>query len=260
MSNTIEEIKDSSTEVKPKSKRIIFKLLISIISITIILIIAFLIYTSSYYHAGNKAYFYLNGAASTLTHIENTDSYIVIAPPEPKVGFIFYPGAKVEASSYVPLMVELANADIQCIILKMPFNLAFFDINGADGIQELYPDINKWFIGGHSLGGAMSSLYLEKHPGEYEGLILLASFTTVDLSSAGINALSIYGSEDNVLNIESYNKYKSNLPRNYSESIIEGGCHAYFGDYGKQKGDGEPTISMDSQLKQTSKIIEQFVY
>ena len=55
----------------------------------------------------------------------------------------------------------------------MPFNLSVFDINAAKGIQEQYPEIEKLYIGSHSLGGSMVASYLADHAGEYEGLILL---------------------------------------------------------------------------------------
>lgn len=35
-------------------------------------------------------------------------------------------------------------------------------------------------------------------------------------------------------------------------SLIPGGCHAYFGMYGLQKGDGTPSISNTRQIQQTA--------
>ncbi|MCF0206701.1 MAG: alpha/beta hydrolase, partial [Bacteroidales bacterium] len=35
------------------------------------------------------------------------------------------------------------------------------------------------------------------------------------------------------------------------ELVIEGGCHSYFGWYGMQDGDGEPSISRDEQINRT---------
>ena len=83
---------------------------------------------------------------------------------------------------------------------------------------------------------------------EYEGLILLGSYSTADLSDTDLDVLSIYGSEDKVLNREKYEENKSNLPDDFSEVVIEGGCHAYFGMYGAQDGDGTPTIQTTSRL------------
>ena len=145
-------------------------------------------------------------------------------------------------------MAELAREGVLCVLVEMPFNLAVFDINAADGIQEQYPEIEDWYIGGHSLGGSMAASYLADHVDEYEGLILLGSYSTADLSDTDLDVLSIYGSEDKVLNREKYDENKSNLPDNFCEVVIGGGCHAYFGMYGAQDGDGTPTISNHEQI------------
>ena len=148
-------------------------------------------------------------------------------------------------------MAELAREGVLCVLVEMPFNLAVFDINAADGIQEQYPEIEDWYIGGHSLGGSMAASYLADHTDEYEGLILLGSYSTADLSDTDLDVLSIFGSEDKVLNREKYDENKSNLPDDFCEVVIEGGCHAYFGMYGAQDGDGTPTISNHEQIRLT---------
>ena len=139
----------------------------------------------------------------------------------------------------------------------MPFNLAVFDINASDGIQELYPQIEDWYIGGHSLGGSMAASYLAKHKHEYRGLILLGSYSTENFSDTNLNILSIYGSEDMVMNRAKYDKNKSNLPNNFTEVVIDGGCHAYFGMYGSQDGDGIPAITVQEQIELTVEAITE---
>ena len=98
----------------------------------------------------------------------------------------------------------------------------------------------------------MAAAYLGDNVDEYEGLILLGSYSTEDLSDSDIEVLSIYGSEDRVLNASKYEKNISNLPADFTEIIIEGGCHAYFGMYGAQDGDGMPSISNEKQICQTA--------
>jgi len=71
--------------------------------------------------------------------------------------------------------------------------------------------------------------------------------------------LSIYGSEDGVMNHEKYEKNKKNLPGDFTEFVIDGGCHAGFGMYGTQEGDGTPTISGAEQIDTTAEVIEKFV-
>lgn len=170
-------------------------------------------------------------------------------------GFIFYPGGKVEDKAYAPLMQELAKNGYVCILVHMPFNLAVFDIDAAKGYQEQFPNIKKWYLGGHSLGAAMSATYINKHADKFDGLVLCGGYSTKDLTDTNLTVLSIYGENDGVMNRKSYAKYQKNLPSDTTEIIIDGGCHAYFGAYGPQKGDGEPTISEKEQIQMTADYI-----
>ncbi len=180
--------------------------------------------------------------------VEQIDGAIVFMPEEPVDGMIFYPGGKVAHDAYAPLMRAYAEEGMACILLEMPFDLAVFDMNAADDYRNLYPEIEKWYLGGHSLGGAMSASYLEGHIEEYEGLVLCAAYSTVDYSDTDIQIVSMYGSNDQVLNAEKYEECRENMPEDVAELIIEGGNHAFFGSYGLQEGDGTATITNDSQI------------
>jgi len=131
----------------------------------------------------------------------------------------------------------------------MPLRLAVLDTDAADGIPKQFPSISEWYIGGHSLGGAMAANYAAEHADSYAGLILLGSYSTKDISETGLNTYTLYGSEDKVLNLVKYESYRDNLPANAQELIIDGGCHAYFGDYGPQDGDGKPAITAMEQVR-----------
>ena len=179
---------------------------------------------------------------------------------ETETAFIFYPGGKVSYESYAPLMSMLASNNILCIIVKMPYDLAVFSPNKANSIMEQYPAIKHWYIGGHSLGGAMAANYAAGHANQLEGLILLAAYSQKDLNDSSLKVLSMYGSKDEVLNKESYEKYRPNLPGQTKEVIIEGGCHAYFGSYGYQKGDGTPDITELDQITFSALQISDFIH
>ena len=75
---------------------------------------------------------------------------------------------------------------------------------------------------------------------------------TADLTDSGLRVYAAYGSEDGVLNREKYEADRTNLPQDTTETVIDGGCHAGFGSYGAQKGDGTPTISAEEQQRQTA--------
>lgn len=241
---------------KGKQRKFIYIVVFSIVVLSIG--IGCGLYLNDYYRADIQAMAMFTSADNVSKKIleENT---IVIEPPEPKTGFIFYPGGKVEYTAYEPLLEACARQNILCVLVEMPFNLAVFDINAADGIQEKYPEIEQWYIGGHSLGGSMAASYLAEHGAEYEGLILLGSYSTADLSASSLKVLSVYGSEDRVLNKEKYDENTDNLPDNFTEIVLEGGCHAYFGVYGAQEGDGMPTISNKEQINRTVEAIVDFI-
>lgn len=183
------------------------------------------------------------------------DGMITYGEKDSKIGIVFYPGEKVEYTAYEPLMRSLAGKGFFCVLLEMPYNLAVFGIGSANGITEKYPAVDKWYMMGHSLGGAMAGTYLADNYRKYDGLILLASYVTNDLTHTDLDVISIYGTEDKVLNMDKYNKYKVNLPDGYQEMIIDGGNHAYYGVYGEQKGDGQAKISNEQQIKQTVDIL-----
>lgn len=245
------------TNTKKKQKK--WKIwLTAVITILLIIVVSSAVYLNDYYHADQKAIDAFVPSGYVNKQVVDNDT-IVYEPKEVKAGLIFYPGGKVEYTAYEPLMEACTSKGILCVLVKMPFNLAVFDVKAADGIQEQYPEIDMWYLGGHSLGGAMAASYLSDHANEFKGLVLLGAYSTSDLSNDALNVLSIYGSEDHVLNREKYDKYKSNLPKGYTEVILKGGCHSYFGMYGYQKGDGTPTISNEQQINQTADAIDQMI-
>lgn len=180
--------------------------------------------------------------------IEQIEGAVVFMPREAEAGFIFYPGGKVAHEAYAVLMNAYAKQGVACILLEMPFDLAVFDMNAATDYRYLYPEIQEWYVGGHSLGGAMAASYLEKHVDEYSGLILCAAYSTVDFSDTDLKVISMYGSNDEVLNTKKYEECRTNLPEDFAELVIEGGNHAFFGTYGLQERDGTATIENSSQI------------
>jgi hypothetical protein len=236
--------------MKYKKYRLRF-LLGGILLLLLLLLLGSSIYICDYYHADETALSVLTEQHPSVTITNDHNNRISFIPDTPKAGFIFYPGGKVQYESYAPLMEALAENGILCVLVHIPGNLAVLNQNAADGIPEEYPEITDWYIGGHSLGGAMAASYASKHSDTYRGLVLLGAYSTEDLTDSGLSVLSVYGSEDGILNRETYQSDFKNLPSDTSEIIIEGGCHSYFGDYGLQSGDGTPTIERSEQISQT---------
>ena len=227
-----------------------------VISVLLASIVLMILYVSDYYRADKDMIvdYYDDGITKKVLD----DNTIVFESDDSDTALIFYPGGKVEYSAYEPLMISLAKEGVTCFLVEVPFKLAILDIKAADGIKAAYPEYANWYIGGHSLGGSVASMYLDEHHSEYQGLILLASYASGDLSNTNLEVLSIYGSEDKVLNMMQYHENKALLP-NIHEYVIEGGNHAYFGVYGKQSGDGEATIDNQTQIFETTSIISSFI-
>ena len=233
-------------------------ILISLLCVVAICCAGFGVYVSDYYRANDTA-LAATFSDNEVTVIEKNNDCMVFTPKNPERGMVFYPGGKVEYTAYAPLMKELAREGFFCVLVKMPFNLAVFDISAADDVIAEYTNIDEWYIAGHSLGGAMAASYASKKADKLEGLILLAAYSTEDLNGSGLNVMQIQGREDGLFwdDMEEVKKYQPNLPDDFSQLCIEGGCHAYFGSYGEQEGDGKPTITPEEQVRQTVEFITE---
>jgi hypothetical protein len=221
--------------------------IITIIAIVILLSGVFFIYVSDYYRADDVAIAAMQGEATMRVE----DDLIILSPTTPgDTALIFYPGAKVEYIAYLPILEKIQQScGITCILVKMPFNMAIFDTNAADRIIEEFPGIKNWYIGGHSMGGAMASDYASNHQDKIKGLILLGAY--------------IYGNYPNENALTVYGTFNTSVAQkiNYTENIvvIEGGNHAQFGNYGKQKGDPDATISSEEQQNIAVEAIKEFL-
>lgn len=247
-----------SAEREPPRRRSGLRIAIAVVlAIVLVCAAGFALYVNDYYHAEPAA---VQAMASngTVSVYDLRDGITVFAPEEPLAGLIFYPGGKVEHTAYAPLLRACAEKGFLCVLVRMPCNLAVFNVNGADGIWEQFPDVDHWYLVGHSLGGAMAASYAADHANELDGLILLAAYSTEVLTQTSLRVLSIYGSEDGVLNRASYEANRVKLPADTTEIILDGGCHAQFGSYGPQNGDGTPTISGEEQVRQTAEAIASF--
>lgn len=218
--------------------------LITFLSVSIIFTISFFVYVNIYYKAEQIALDVLDQRDDIVV---TDDITYIPSKEESKIGLIFYPGAKVESNAYLPLLDLISEEGINCFLIDMPFNLAFFGSNSADEVLSLY-QMDEWYIAGHSLGGAMASNYASKNQDIISGLILLGAYIYKDYPIE--QTITIYGEFDQIM---SELDYETNV------FMINGGNHANFGCYGNQANDGVATISKRVQREQTTNIIAQFV-
>jgi dienelactone hydrolase len=183
-----------------------------------------------------------------------TQQWLVFQPRgvSPQTGLIFYPGGRVDPRSYAPAARAIAAQAYLVVIVPMPLNLAVFGANRADAVRRAYPQVRRWAIGGHSLGGSMAANYAHKHPEAIAGLVFWASYpaSSDNLSSQDIVVTSIYGSQDGLATRAKIEASRTLLPAQTTWVMIEGGNHAQFGWYGLQPKDYPASISREDQQAQ----------
>lgn len=183
-----------------------------------------------------------------------TSPWLTFTPvgSQPTTGFIIYPGGRVDARSYAPVARAIAEHGYLVVIVPMPFNLAVFNPAAADKVIAAHPEIQRWAIGGHSLGGAMAANYAYTHPGAVQGLVLWASYPASNnsLADRSLAAITIYATEDGLATPDKIEASLPLLPANSRVAMIGGGNHAGFGWYGPQSGDGQAMISRAEQQAQ----------
>lgn len=216
------------------------------------------------------------GALTGVTVTEDRDGIYLLSGDSPAAGLIFYPGGLVDPHAYIPLLSRLVTNGYAAFIVKAPLNLQVLAAGAADQIRSSYPGITAWFIGGHSLGGAMGAKYFYDNQTDLAGLYLLAAWPTQswDLSASQAGILLLSGSVDGVATPQEVQENLAYLPalRTLGGSgevltntactfwyEIPGGNHSQFGAYGDQEGDGTALITRESQLDITAALILDYV-
>ena len=228
------------------------KLKISILVIVLAFIIVAGVYVHTNYQPTETALAYLNGTRDV--NVTNVTTGLFLDGPGNDTALIFYPGAKVEYTAYLPMFTQIASEGVDCYLVKMPINFAFLGIDSADSIIN-ESNYAHYFMCGHSLGGVMAGEYVN-HSSKVDGLILICSYLEKPVN---VPVLSIYGSDDTVMNMDNYNKSKSMIVNNFTEFIVAGGNHAHWGNYGEQSEDSPSHISAEDQQKQGVDEIIRFI-
>ena len=211
------------------------------------LLLAFVVWASLARPADPEAL----GAALADPRVEVTLGSVIELRPaagEPARAVVFYPGARVSHDAYVATWVPIvAETDTLVLIPRMPLNLAIFGRGRAGPLIDDRPEVDGWWVGGHSLGGAMAASWLGgRAPGEVDGLVLWASFST---GGAGLEdrddleVLSASGTRDGLATPADIDERRDLLPDDTTFVAIEGMNHAQFGRYGEQARDLPPRIS-----------------
>jgi pimeloyl-ACP methyl ester carboxylesterase len=180
----------------------------------------------------------------------------------PDTGFIFYPGGRIDPRGYASLMKALASEGYLAVVPKMPINMAAFRPNAATQIMAAHPEIDRWVIGGHSVGGVMAAAYTYKQSERIDGLAIWAAYPpgNANLSDLAIPVLSIYGSRETTVTDESVREREHLLPADTRYVRIEGGDHHQFGSYEIEPDEHRATVDRaiqhDQIIQQTLTLLE----
>lgn len=185
----------------------------------------------------------------------SSDGPWLIEPTEgaTDVGLVFIPGAKVHPSAYLFKLSGIVEETGMTVVITDPtLNLAFLDTRPLSAFTDGVPGVDRWFVGGHSLGGVRACQLAEQGLAdavdgtdaapEVVGLMLFGSYCANDLSDTDLAVLSLVGSEDGLSTPGEIAEAAPLLPDDTVSVLLEGANHASFGDYGAQPGDGVATI------------------
>ena len=227
------------------------KIIIGVLLVVTIFLVGFVVWAETPLGPMPEAYDSLNSDSEVTV---STDRWLVFEPvnSSKKIGFIVYPGGRVDYRSYAPLAHAIAAEGFLTIIAPMPLNLAVFGVNAANDIINSYPQISSWAIGGHSLGGTMAAQFAYENPSKIAGLILWAAYPASgnNLSKHSLLVTTIHGSRDGLVTSSQIQDSLKLLPPTTIRVEIAGGNHAQFGWYGDQPGDNAAEITREKQQSQ----------
>ncbi|HAY44495.1 MAG TPA: alpha/beta hydrolase, partial [Micrococcaceae bacterium] len=140
--------------------------------------------------------------SDTTVNVTERANQIVLAPSgaTSEVGVFFQPGARVDARAYAAVLRPLAENGHTVVIAKQPLGIAFLASGAFETARTDNPVVDRWVLGGHSLGGVLSSSTAQElstnADQDLAGLLLFASYPATDLSGLDLAVLSISGSND----------------------------------------------------------------
>ena len=228
-----------------------FKILIGVLLAVMVVLVGFVVWAETPPAPMQEAY---DALETDLAVIVSTTDWLVFQPAfsNRSVGFVIYPGGRVDFRSYAPMAHRIAAKGYLVVIVRMPLNLAVFGVNIASAVIKSFSQIGSWVIGGHSLGGTMAAQFAHENPTKVKGLVLWAAYPAsgTDLAKDNLLVATIHGTNDGLVSSSQIEDSLKLLPASTTRIEITGGNHAQFGWYGDQGGDNVATITREQQQNQ----------
>jgi len=199
--------------------------------------------------------------ADALEALVSDDSVLVSESPwlsftpagsRADTGVILYPGGRIDPRGFAPLARAIAAEGYLVVVPTMRLNIAALSPDRASEAIATWPDIHRWVLAGHSIGGVMAAKYAHDHPKQITGLVIWAAYpdNNTDLSGRELPVTVIYASEDDALAQPARVEARRHLlPAHTRWVLIEGGDHHQFGSY-EVTGPRSALISAADQQQQ----------
>ena len=192
-------------------------------------------------------------SGDATVRVDQSPTRITLTPTAspPTTGLVFQPGAKVDPRAYVPLLRQVAAAGYLVVIVKQPYAIGFLAIGEPASVVSAHPEVTRWAVGGHSLGGVAAGEYAARPGSGVRGLLLWASYPLTSLADrSDLVVASVTGTADGLTTPADVEASRAKLPPSTVFTAVPGGVHAYFGDYGAQAGDGTATVDRATAQQQ----------
>lgn len=184
-------------------------------------------------------------AGAPAVRVVDVPSGIVLSPRDerPTRALVFQPGARVDPRAYVPILTDVSRAGYLVVVVKQPLELALLATDAPENVMARHPEVTRWAVGGHSLGGVAAAQYAASDPARVKGLVLWASYPVGSLAGrTDLAVASVSGSRDGFTTPDDVAASRALLPASTAFTVVDGAVHSSFGDYGPQPGDGTPTV------------------
>ena len=171
--------------------------------------------------------------SNAAVDVEYGDWFVIRpAAVKPTAGLIIYPGAHSAVRGYVKVMTRIAEAGYLVVATKMPLGYAFLAPNRAEDVFDAYPDIEYWFLAGHSLGGAMAGRYASESGDKLAGLAFWDAYPpdANSLADSDVPTVLLYRATLDGEPEQKFNEKKHLFPQSTEWIPIRGGDHGQFGD------------------------------
>lgn len=183
-------------------------------------------------------------APDDAVDVQETAGWYAFVPQgtEPTTGLVYSPGARVDVRATAAVLRPLAEAGYLVVALKEPLGIALTSPDQSAQAMAAFDGVDRWAVGGHSLGGVAAAQFAAGHDDEVDGLLLHASYPIGDMSGADLLVTSVWAGEDGLTTAADVEASRANLPATTRFVEVPGAVHAFFADYGPQPGDGTPLV------------------